>query len=157
MQGNEPATPLFHFGHGLSYSTFVVTNVTSSPDAHTRVFSADDTLTIQGRAAVAPGSPAGKLSLLAFYSVAEPTKWARFATKLCGFTKVDVPEVGGVAFAIQVRVADLDAFEPDTGDYEVTSGFYTINLQTDAASKPLASFGITVNGTYSWTWNFNDL
>ena len=131
--------------------------MTSVPVAHTHIFTPTDTLTIEGSVSVAPGSPAGKLSLLAFYDVAQPTKWTRFATKLCGFTKIDVPATGSAPFALAVRVADLDAFEPDTGDYEVTSGFYTINLVVgDAASAPVASFGITVNGSYTFSWNFND-
>jgi hypothetical protein len=142
--------------HGLSYSSFVVSNVSSTPAVQGAVFTPADTLTITGRVAVAPGSPAGKLSLLAFYSLAEPTKWTRFATQLCGFTKVDVPATGDAAFALTVKVRDFDAFEPDTNDYEVQSGLYTVSLATDAAAKPLATFAMAVNGSYTWTWNFAD-
>ena len=154
----EPATPLFRFGHGLSYSRFVVSGVTAAPDPAGTRFTPADALTISGRVAVAPGSPAGKLSLLAFYSLAAPTKWTRVATALCGFTKVDVPASGDAPFALVVRVRDFDAFEPATGDYEVQSGSYTVTLQAgDAASAPLASFVLMVNGSYTWAWDFNDV
>ena len=171
----EPATPLFYFGHGLSYSNFTITGVAISPSSG--AVGPDDVLTITGTAAVVGAGPSGDLTLHAYYAQDAPTKYSRFTKALCGFTRVTVPAGGGHApFSITIAVRDLDAFEPDTGDYEVYTGTYTITVATDAGvadaglaaapsahvvtelthgmGPPIATFKVAVNGTYTWTWDF---
>ena len=85
-----------------------------------------------------------------------------------------VPSGGAPApFSLIVRVRDWDAFDPDTGDFEVFSGNYTLVLATDAtaaadegampaetqllagrAEAAIATFHVRVSGTYNWTWDF---
>ena len=150
----EPASPLFPFGYGLSYSSFSVTAQSFSPDANSHVFTPTDTFTVSGQVTVTKG-PAGSLPLLLFYSQIAPTKWTRFSQQLCGFTKVSVPAQGSANFSIVGRIKDLDSFEPDTFDYEIQTGSYYINLALDAESKPIKTWSINVNGTYEWTWDFS--
>jgi hypothetical protein len=84
-----------------------------------------------------------------------PTKSARFSSALCGFGKFDVPaNSAGVPFSFSVSVSDFDGYEPAVSDFVVYTGSYTISLATDAASKPIKSWSINVNGTYTWTWDF---
>ena len=77
-----------------------------------------------------------------------------------GFTKVSVPAggAGSAPFALEAKIRDLDAFEPDVFDYVVYSGRYTLTLAFSAApadlAKPLATFSISVNGTYAWSRDF---
>ena len=158
----EPATPLFYFGHSLSYASgFVVLGAACVPPPATTLFQAGDSFTISGTVSVAsPSDPATRLSLLLFYSQSAPTKYTRFDQALLGFSKVSVPAggAGGVAFAIEAKVRDLDAFEPDVFDYVVYTGSYRLTLALSAApedlAKPLASFTINVNGTYSWARDY---
>lgn len=152
----EPASPLFPFGHGLSYSTFAVSGVTISPDPASTTFTPTDTFTVSGTVSATAG-PAGRLSLLLFFSQNAPTKWVRYGKQLVGFGKVSVPAsgAGSAAFNITARIADFDAYEPATGDYEVMGGSYSVQLATDAAAAPIASWTLAVNGSYSWTWDFS--
>lgn len=84
-----------------------------------------------------------------------PTKAARFSSSLCGFGKFDVPaNAKGAPFAFSVNVSAFDGYEPAVGDYVVYSGEYSVNLALDAASPPIASWLLVVNGTYTWTWDF---
>jgi beta-glucosidase-like glycosyl hydrolase len=149
----EPATPLFPFGFGLSYAAVTVGAVTISPDPTTYIFQPGDVYTISGT--VSSKGPDTRYTLLAFFSQKAPTKWARFGTALCAFTKIDVPaNSASVPFTIVGRIADFDGFEPTTGDYEVFTGTYTVNLMETAAGPTHASFELLVNGTYNWSWDF---
>lgn len=157
----EPATPLFYFGHGLSYASgFAVSGVACAPPPATTLFQAGDSFVISGQVAAAGAAdPAARVSLLLFFSQAAPTKYTRFDRQLMGFTKVSVPAggAGGAPFALEAKVRDLDAFEPDVFDYIVYTGTYTLTLAFSAApadlAKPLATFSIRVNGT-SWERDF---
>lgn len=147
----EPASPLFPFGHGLSYSTFTVSGASISPSSG--VLAASDNFTVSGF--VSSHGPAGSISLLVYFSQNAPTKWARFGTQLMCFTKVHVPANSpGTPFTVACRVRDMEAYEPATGDYEVMTGQYTIKLGTDARSPALGQWTVSVQGTYEWVWDF---
>jgi beta-glucosidase len=158
----EPSTPLFYFGHSLSYASgFTVTGAACAPPPATTLFQAGDSFTISGQVAAAGAAdPASRLSLLLFFSQEAPTKYTRFGTQLMGFTKVTVPAggAGSAPFALVAKVRDLDAFEPDIFDFVVYSGSYKLTLAFSASpedlAKPLASFTINVNGTYTWSRDF---
>ncbi len=151
---DEPASPLFPFGHGLSYATFEYSKVTLTPDANETIFTPTSQFTVSG--VVASKGPATPLSLLLFFSQNAPTKYAQFNINLLGFTKITLPENSpGTEFSITANIRDMDSFEPSTGDYEVYTGTYTVTLATDAASTPLASWTLNVQGSYSWVWDFS--
>lgn len=63
---DEPSSPLFTFGHGLSYSSFQVTNASVSPSPAHRTFTAGESFVISG--SIASSGPAGRLTLFAFFS-----------------------------------------------------------------------------------------
>lgn len=152
----EPATPLFPFGYGLSYSTFSVKNVELSNSE--KIFGISDIFTVTGSVAVRSADPAARVSLLLYYAQDAPSKWTRYERALFGFTKVSVPAGGGEAnFTINAKVRDLDAFEPDVFDYVVQTGAYYITLATDLDSAnhaPLAQWRVNVTGDYTFTWDF---
>ena len=156
------SSPLFYFGHGLSYASgFAASGVSCAPPPATTLFQAGDTFVISGTiTAASAADPASRVSLLLFYSQDAPTKYTRFDHQLMGFTKVSVPAggAGSAPFALEAKIRDLDAFEPDVFDYVVYSGRYTLTLAFSAApadlAKPLATFSINVNGTYAWSRDF---
>lgn len=117
----EPATPLFFFGHGLSYSTLTITPKGITPNPATTVFSADDVFAVSGTVATRPGEPGGRVSILLYFTPRSSTKWTRFGAQLFAFTKVSCAADGvETPWTINARVRDLEAFEPDTGDFEGT-------------------------------------
>jgi beta-glucosidase len=153
----EPATPLFYFGFGLHYSKYTIVQKGITPDPSTTLFQPSDSLTIQGEVSTGPGQPAGRVSILLYFSQRSASKWTRYQSQLFGFTKVSVPGNGGSApFAITAQIRDLEAFEPDTGDFEVHTGQYEVKLGTSVDAPHAAAFDINVNGTYSWAWDFKE-
>ena len=160
----EPSTPMFWFGHGLSYASgFAVSGAALSPDPASTVFNADDSFTVAGVVATrAAADPASRLSLLLFFSQGSETKWTRFSHQLMAFTKVSVPggAAAGAPFTITGKIRDLDAYEPAVGDYVVVTGSYFVTLAYSAedvmvgSNKFIAQWEIRVNGTYTWAWDF---
>jgi beta-glucosidase len=149
----DPLTPLFPFGWGMSYTNFSVSGAALTPGGDGAVVGADAELTVSGT--LASAGPAGKMSLLLYYSQNAPTKWARFGTQLFAFGKFDVPANSkGTPFSFSARVRDMDAYDPDTADYEVFSGAYTVTLGTCATCPALAKWTVNVNGTYTWAWDY---
>ena len=150
----EPATPMFPFGYGLSYSKISVAGATLNGGSGGPL-GYNDTFIVSGTVATAAGDPAARVSLLVFYSQNAPTKWVRYSQQLTGFGKFDVPANGGVGapFSIPVRVRDFDAYEPEVEDFVVYTGTYTVTLGF-SATETIASWQVAVNGTYSWTWDF---
>ena len=156
----EPSTPMFFFGRGLSYASgFAVSGVAC--DRCATLLQATDSFTISGTVATkSAADPAARLSLLLFYSQHAPTKWTRYNRAQMGFTKLSVPAGAGAggSFSLVAKVRDLDAFEPEVSDYVVYTGAYTVTLAYSAAPEdlaaPLASFTLSVNGTYTWSRDF---
>lgn len=149
----DPATALFPFAWGMAYTNYTVTGAALTPGGDGAVVDADATLTVTGR--IASAGPAGKVSLLLYYSQNAPTKWARFGTQLFAFGKFDVPaDSAGTPFSFSARVRDMDAYEPATGDYEVFTGAYSVTLGTCATCPALAQWTVNVNGTYTWIWDY---
>jgi beta-glucosidase len=150
---SEPAKPLYYFGHGLSYSTFIVSDVSLQDSGN--VFGLNDTFQITGSVSVKAGDSAGSISLLLFFSQDAPTKWTRYSTQLFGFTKVKVPANEAANFTLSAKVRDLDAFEPDVFDYVVQTGFYTLKLYAGSLQDaPVQQWKVQVSGNYQWTWDF---
>jgi beta-glucosidase len=84
----EPATPLFPFGFGLSYTNYTLTNVAvqasgSQPLGPGDVFNV--TLDVSSK------GPAGALVVQVYFSQDPPTKYARYGRALLCFGKVQVP------------------------------------------------------------------
>ena len=145
---------LFKTGHGLSYSNYIFSPKGITPDPATTVFSADSVFTVTGTVATGAGEPGGKVSILLYFAPRSATKWTRFGAQLFAFTKVACA-AGGVEtpWSITARVRDLEAFEPDTGDFEVTSGWFEVSVGA-RVDKLQGVAPIFVSGSYNFTWNF---
>jgi hypothetical protein len=151
---HDPISPLFPFGWGLSYSNFTVSNVILSFNPATTTLQAGDSFNVSG--VISSVGPAGKISLLVYFSQNAPTKWTRYMNQLCAFGKFSLPaDASNVPFSIAVKVRDFEAYEPATTDFEVQTGIYTVSLKTDVESSAIASFSnVNVNGTYTWVWDY---
>ena len=144
---------MFYFGHGLSYSTFSVSDIALQNSAS--VFGVNDTFQITGNVSIKSGATSGSTSLLLYFSQDAPTKWTRYATQLFGFTKVKVSSGTSTNFTLIAKVRDLDAFEPDVFDYVVQTGYYTLKLYIGSIEQaPISQWKVQVSGNYNWVWNF---
>ena len=146
----EPATPLFYFGHGLAYANYAIAAKAVTPDPASTTFAAGDSFTVSGTVKTGAGEPGGRVSILLFFSPSSATKWTRFGPQLFAFTKVTCTAGGAeTPWAIDAKVRDLEAFEPDTGDFEVTSGTYSVLVGT-SVNKLTRVAVVNVSGTYEW-------
>jgi beta-glucosidase len=152
----EPATPLFSFGHGLSYSNYTISVASTTPPTASHVFTTSDALTISGTVATSsPNDPPGKLSLLLYFVQRSPTKWTRYGKALSAFTKVSVPGgMGSTPFSLTLNIRDFEVFEPDTNNYEVHTGVYEVFLGGDVQGPMAFATMLNVTGSYTWVWDF---
>jgi len=151
----EPATPLFYFGHGDSYSTFTIETASVSPDPSVTVFNAGDSFNVSGNVRSGRGDPSGRMSILLYFVQRNPTKWTRYGPQLFGFTKISVNGGGAsTPFTITAAIRDMEAFEPATGDFEVQTGSYEVMVGTSVDTLK-TGFYLQVNGTYTWKWDFS--
>ena len=63
---DEPSTPLFPFGHGLSYTSFEVSGAAVTPNPSHTMFSPGDVFNISGT--IKSSGPSGRITLFAFFS-----------------------------------------------------------------------------------------
>lgn len=138
-------SPLFPFGHGLSYTSFEYRKLQLG-------------CTAMGKGAVLPvvvnvantGTVAGDEIVMVFVSF--PNTTARRGPKeLKGFTRVSLQPGEEKQVTIPVRVADLDYFQPDSssvnasGKWVVETGEVKIMVGGSAANLPLSA-SVQVNG-----------
>lgn len=130
----EPQTPLWPFGFGLSYSVVNISAAAISPPLPPDApLAANASFRIAGLLNVSSG-PAGQFVVQVYYSQDAPTKYVRYSSQLVAFAKVAhgaAPAL--VPFSVAVRVADLEAWDPETQDFVVYSGNYTFVVAGDSA------------------------
>ena len=134
-------SPLFPFGHGLSYSVAIVSalqpvaNVSVSTAADAKMASFTLKATVENT-----GKTDGATTLFATYSK-QTDGVVRFAQMLCGFTKLHVAAGAKAAASVTVRIVDLARWDPEAtgtnllggsakGAYVVDGGEYKLSLGT---------------------------
>jgi hypothetical protein len=129
----EPQRALYCFGFGLSYSSVSISSASISPPlAPGRALAAGDSIAIAGLLNVSAG-PAGQTVVQVYCSQDAPTKYVRYAWQLCAFAKVAHGAAPVLApFSVALRVADLEAWDPEAQDYVVYSGNYSFSVALDS-------------------------
>jgi len=139
----EPATALFPFGYGLSYTAFNVTGV-AAPSAP---LSPGSTFTVT--VTVSSAGPAGKVVVQVYFSQNAPTKYVRYERALLCYSKAALPaDSAPVPVAVSCAVDDLAWFDPDVNQYVTFPGVYTLyaGLSSDGASLQRHTVQVQVAG-----------
>ncbi|MDR3367073.1 MAG: glycoside hydrolase family 3 C-terminal domain-containing protein [Prevotellaceae bacterium] len=129
---------LYPFGHGLSYTTFLYSGLTTDKKA----YGAGDTVTVTFRLQNA-GSRAGAEVAQLYVSDVEASV-ARPAKELKGFKKVHLQPAESRQVAIKVPVADLAFYDERKRAFAVEAGEFTLHIAS-SATDVRESVTITVN------------
>lgn len=112
--------PLFAFGHGLSYTTFSVNNVSVKASKQT----------ISVKAVVANTGKVDGAEVLQVYVGKPESKVARAVKELKGFHKVMIPAGSQSEVTIDIPVDKLAFWNVDEQKWEVESGKYNVYVGT---------------------------
>ena len=127
----EAKTPLFHFGHGLSYSTFEYKNLSVPCSDVTANGIINVTVDITNT-----GTVAGEEVAMAF--VGFPNTTARRSKKeLKAFTKVPIMPGQTVRASLPISVQDLRYWDMTSSSWKVEPGDITIQVGPNAGTLPL--------------------
>jgi beta-xylosidase len=138
-------TPLFSFGHGLSYTTFGYSDLTLSADRMPTDGSVDVSCTVRNTGAVA-GTEVAQLYLSdPVSSVVRPVRW------LAGFTRVDLApgEAARVTFSVHADRTAIIGQDPLTGrpgGRIVEPGEIIVAIGGASDNLPLAG-SVTIGGS----------
>ena len=122
--------PMFSFGHGLSYTTFGVSNGAAT--------ATDDMITVTGTLTNS-GAVAGKGVAMAFVAPADFQAAGWEAPKrLIGFTKADLKPGAGQTFSLNVDPRLLATFEVVDNSWHIKGGTYHILLGQAADDLPVS-------------------
>eukprot|EP00040_Diaphanoeca_grandis_P038707 m.257128 g.257128 ORF g.257128 m.257128 type:complete len:798 (-) comp35003_c0_seq1:1727-4120(-) len=127
--GDGPSSPLFRFGEGLSYTTYILSDLTITPQQAKASESFNLTLTVSNT-----GSRSGSIPVQVYFRdpYAMPVRIA--SIQLVRFTKVFVEAGSSVNISIQLAASDLGFWDDglnglgaagwkvDPGDFELTIG-----------------------------------
>jgi len=123
--------PLFAFGHGLSYTTFAVSDGAAAATP-------DDMITITGTIANTGQQP-GKGVAMAFVAPADYQAVGWEAPKrLVGFTKAALTPGGSQTFSLQVDPRLLATFEVADNSWHIKAGTYHILLGQASDDLPVS-------------------
>ena len=122
--------PMFAFGHGLSYTTFAVSNGAAT--------AADDMIAVTGTIANT-GAIQGKGVAMAFVAPADYQAAGWEAPKrLVGFTKADLKAGANQNFSLNVDPRLLATFEVADNSWHIKAGTYHILLGQAADDLPVS-------------------
>jgi beta-glucosidase len=128
--------PVFPFGHGLSYSTFVYSNLQVPCSDVTKNGVVNVTVDIQNTSAV-PGEEVAFL-FVGFPSAARRTGLAAGYKELKGFYKVQLDAMQAKRITIPLRIADLKYWSGGaTGQWVVESGMHSIMVGPSSRASDL--------------------
>jgi beta-glucosidase len=129
-------TPVFPFGHGLSYSTFVYSNLQVPCSDVTKGGVVNVTVDIANTSTV-PGDEVAFL-FVGFPSAARRTGLAAGYKELKGFYKVHLNGMEAKRITIPLRIADLKYWSGgETGSWVVESGAHTIMVGRSSRASDL--------------------
>ncbi|MFF0343602.1 glycoside hydrolase family 3 C-terminal domain-containing protein [Kribbella sp. NPDC004875] len=124
-----PSTPLYPFGHGLSYTTFAVSNVRLSRDRIGRNGSTEVRAEIRNS-----GQRAGT-AVLQLYATDDEASVAVPALQLRGLAKVSLEPGAAATVVIPLAAANLALVDADNRTV-VEPGAFTLHVGTSAAVLP---------------------
>ena len=116
----------FHFGYGLSYTTFALSKPTTDKPAYTKTETIKMAFTVQNTGKVA-GSEVAQI-----YITQENAPIMRPAKELKGFKKVFLNPGEKKPVTIAVKVQDMAYWDEKTNNWRVDPGKYTLSLGTSA-------------------------
>lgn len=117
--------PLFAFGHGLSYTTFEVTDATIKSGAETKPNG-----TIEVSATIKnTGDRTGK-EVLQIYVGKKDSRVERAVKELKGFQKIELAAGEQKTVSIKIPVSSLAFFDEEAHAWEIEKGGYTVYVGT---------------------------
>jgi len=119
-------TPLFAFGHGLSYTNFVVSKPQTDKKTYTKDETVKLTFTIQNTGKVAGAEVAQVYVTQINAPVLRPAK------ELKGFKKVFLKAGEQQTVSISVMVKDMAYYDEKSNNWKVDSGEFALNLATSS-------------------------
>ena len=126
--------PLFAFGHGLSYTTFVVDKVNA-------VLKGD---AVRVTATVTNSGTCDGAEVVQVYVGMKESKVERATKELKGFAKVDLKAGETKTVTIDVPVKKLAYYNEQKADWDVEAGTYTMYVGT-ASDKIVANLDVAIN------------
>jgi beta-glucosidase len=121
-------TPLFPFGHGLSYTTFALGGLEATYDATTRTLTATVAVTNTG---TRPGWQTVQLY------AGLPTSAGAEVRRLVGFAKTNLTPGARTSLTITVPARALSVWNPGTDSWVLPSGNYTLWAGTSSRALPV--------------------
>lgn len=125
-------TPLFPFGHGLSYTTFEYSNLQVPCADVTKGGLVEVTVDVKNT-----GTVAGEEVVMLFASYPETKATRRSMKELKGFVKVKLEPGITKRVPIPVRVSDLKYWDMPTSSWVIESGAVQFSVGPNAATLPL--------------------
>lgn len=142
---NQPTSPLFPFGFGLSYSSISITaaSIINSPSQPASgVWNVTASVSVHG--------PAASVVVQVYFAQAL-SQYSRYNRMLAGFAKVSLPG-GGVTTAVNIAipVSTVASYFPDpVDDYVVEAGSYTLYVAQYSTDSSAIAVPVTVTSTNS--------
>lgn len=123
-------TPLFPFGHGLSYTTFAYSEPTVVQDGEDVMVSLTLTNT---------GDTAGKETVQVYAGPSETVDAPQPERKLVGFLKVGLEAGASQSVEFPVGLRQLESWNTDEDGWELGTGVRTFWIGTSSAELPLVT------------------
>jgi beta-glucosidase len=128
----EAKTPLFHFGHGLSYTTFAYSNLIVPCSDVTPGGVMDVTVDVTNT-----GTVAGEEVAMLFVGYPQEAGIRRSIKELKAFNKVPIMPGQTVRVPLQVRMNDLRYWDMTSNSWKIQPGDMKIMVGPNAGNLPL--------------------